>query len=219
MPSANNPAADPNAVFAAVGAHGGAYVLKCYGPSGGYWDASGAYQEITEDVGPGQVWVLSGYGLNWSGDPMTDVTDSAQQFGLIQLVFQDASGTPILNGTFDGPHLNPMTPVPVDTWISCSVTGTAPVGTAKVVAYAMHVGFGSGNQGSIFWDDLALNNLTSYVPTAKSFALNIVAGNQVCWPTTAGLSYQPQYTNSADRSCLDELGRRGCWRWQPQLRL
>lgn len=201
VPNPGNPAADTNAVF--VGAHGGSYVFQCYGPFGN-WDASGAFQVVTNGVSGGQTWVLSGFGLNWSGDPMTNITLLAQQFGLIQLVFKNASGTTL--ATIDGPHLNPTNPVPLDTWISCSVTGTTPAGTAQVWAYAMHVAFGTGNQGSIFWDDLSLVNASIPPPVVQTNAPSIVVGNQICWPTTAGLSYQVQYTNSTTGPVWTNLG-------------
>jgi hypothetical protein len=200
VPNPLNPAADTNAVFA--GAHGGSYSFQCYGPFGN-WDASGAYQVISNSVSSGQTWILSGYGYNWSGDPMTNTTVLAQQFGLIQLVFQNASGT-TLGTAIDGPHLTPDI-TPTNQWISCSVTGTAPVGTARVVAYAMHVAFGTGNVGSIFWDDLTLANQATPVQSNSFFAV-IAVGNQVCWPTTAGQSYQPQFTNSTTGPVWSNLG-------------
>jgi hypothetical protein len=133
---------------------------------------------------------------------MTNTTLLAQQFGVIQLIFQNASGGQ-LGPTLEGPHLTPTTPV--DTWISCSVTGTAPIGTAQVLVYAMHVAFGAGNQGSIFWDDLSLVNANVTIQT-NLYRATIAGGNQICWPTAAGLSYQPQYTNSVTGPVWTNLG-------------
>jgi len=200
VPNPLNPAADTNAIFA--GAHGGSYSFQCYGPYGG-WDASGAYQKITNGVSSGQTWILSGYGYNWSGDPMTNTTVLAQQFGLIQLVFKNASGG-TLGTAIDGPHFTPDI-TPVNQWVSCSVTGIAPVGTAQIFAYAMHVAFGTGNQGSIFWDDLSLVNPGAPVQT-NTLSAAIASGNQVCWPTVAGRSYQPQYTNTTTGVVWTNLG-------------
>jgi hypothetical protein len=182
--------------------NGSGYSLQCYGPWGG-WGASGAYQTVTNGVAAGQTWILSGYGLNWSGDPMSNTTVLAQGFAIIQLKFQNAAGADLWS--MDGPHLDPRSNnVPVDTWISCSVTGTAPAGTAKVLAYAMHVGFGA-NAGSIFWDDLTLVSTSVATPTNYCYA-TIAGGNQVCWPTTAGRSYQPQYSGSPSGPVWTNLG-------------
>jgi hypothetical protein len=134
---------------------------------------------------------------------MTNTTLLAQQFGLIQLVFQNSNGVTL--ATIDGPHYTP-TNIAVDVWTSSSVTGVTPIATAKVLAYAMHVGFGAGNQGSIFWDDLTLSNLSGVGVVTNNLFAAISGGNQVCWPSSAGLSYQPQYTNSATGPVWTNLG-------------
>lgn len=199
VPNPLNPAADTNAVFA--GAHSGSYSFQCYGPYGG-WDASGAYQVISNGVSSGQTWILNGFGYNWSGDPMTNTTVLAQGWGSIQILFQNASGGNI-GSAIEGPQLGPATPL--NTWISCSVTGIAPPGVARILVYALHVGFGTGNQGSIFWDALSLVNQAAPVQSNSFFAV-IAAGNQVCWSTIAGRSYQAQYTNSTTGAVWTNLG-------------
>lgn len=202
VPNPDNPAANQSATF--PGAHGGSYVFQCYGPFGN-WDASGAYQVVTNGVTSGQTWILNGFALNWSGDPMTNTTLLAQQFGQIQLVCQGASSNTIATFTSPESKLNPTSNVPVDTWISCSVTGTTPVGTTRILIYAMHVAFNSGNTGSIFWDDLSLVNTGASSQTNRFFQ-TIDGGNQVCWLSTAGRSYQPQYTNSVTGPVWTNLG-------------
>ena len=202
VPNPDNPAANQGASF--PGAHGGAYVFQCYGPFGN-WDASGAYQVVTNGVTSGQTWVLNGYGLNWSGDPMTNTTVLAQQWGQIQIVCQNSSSNTLATFSSPSAQLNPTSNVPMDTWISCTVTGTTPVGTTRVLVYPLHVAFNGGNTGSIFWDDLSLVNLGASTQT-NLFLVTIAGGNQVCWSTTAGRSYQPQYTNSVTGPVWTNLG-------------
>jgi hypothetical protein len=149
----------------------------------------------TSGVAVRQIWVLKGYGLNWSGDPLTNEDGFAtidQNFGLLQIEFLDAASNIIT--TVDGPHL--LADTPLDTWISCSVTGTAPFGTTQIRFLAAHVGK-QGALGSIFWDDLSITNIgLAPLPTRPPLEpAGIQAGVQVCWPTVVGTSYQPQYSD------------------------
>src|SRR2546422_845070 len=83
---------------------------------------------------------------SWSGDPMADFGAGVVGFGTLQVAFLDVSNNII--GSADSRHLDTNTVL--NTWISCSATGTAPAGTVQVRAYALHVGM-SGALGSIFW--------------------------------------------------------------------
>jgi hypothetical protein len=181
----------------ATTAHTGSFAARLFGPFSNFCcTASGLFQTITNSINQAvsnnQVWVFSGYGLNWSGDPLASFGADAN-FGLIQIQFLDAGGAPL--GTTDGPHLG--TDTPVDTWISCTVTATAPAGTAQVTFFVLHVGM-TGALGSIFWDDLSVTNIGVTPPPPPPPPLEpagIRAGVQVCWPTVVNTSYQPQYSD------------------------
>jgi len=182
----------------AVTAHSGGFSLRALGPFSNFCcTASGAYQvitnSITQAVSNNQIWVLSGYGLNWSGDPMASFGGGVVNFGEIQIQFLDAGGNFL--GTADGPQIS--TNAALNTWISCSVTGTAPAGTTQIGFYALHVGM-SGALGSVFWDDLSITNIGVALPPPPVPTLQpagIRAGRQVCWPTVVNSSYRPQYSD------------------------
>jgi len=183
-----------------VTAQTGTYALRAFGtfPTPPAAAGSGAYQLITSNAVPAvsnnTIWVMSGSLLNWSGDPLADIGIGSVSFGLIQIVFLDGNGTNLL--TIDGPHKDTNTVQ--NTWISCSVTGTAPAGTAQIQFFALHVG-NSGGVGSIFFDDLSSTNIGVAPPPppiiTNFFNTAIQAGNQVCWSTTTNVSYQPQFSD------------------------
>jgi hypothetical protein len=189
-------------------AHSGMYSLKDYGPNNANWDASGAYQVISNGVAPGQTWILSGWALNWSGDPMSNKTVISSQgwgFGEIQIAWQTSSGGTLTS--VDGQHLyafnSATNPTPEDTWISCVITATAPAGAGRNAAYAMRVGRSGFDGGSIFWDDLSITNLSTTIVTNHLYE-TITKGNQVCWTTDTNSSYQAQ--SSADNVNWANLG-------------
>ncbi len=190
-------------------AHNGQYSLRAFGPfQTACCQGSGAVQLFTSNtvaaVSNNTIWVVTGYGLNWSGDPMQDVGVGVAGFGLIQIAFYDGSnnviGTPV-----DGPHLDTNTAM--NTWISCAVTATAPAGVASVGAWALHVGM-AGAYGSIFWDDMTITNIgTAAAPPpimTNQFQAVIVQGNQICFPTISTASYLPQ--SSDDGSTWANIG-------------
>ncbi|HUJ09336.1 MAG TPA: hypothetical protein VL171_04860 [Verrucomicrobiae bacterium] len=186
---------------APITAHTGAFSARAFGP----FDATccgkaGLYQMITNTLSSpvtnNQIWVMSGYGLNWSGDPlnsMDPLVGDGGNFGLIQIEFFDPAGN-ALGDPVDGPHLGTNTTL--DTWISCSVTGVAPFGTSQIRFYVAHVGM-SGALGSIFWDDVSITNVGYVAPPTRPplEPAAIQAGVQVCWPTVVNTSYQPQYSD------------------------
>jgi len=128
----------------AVTALSGAWSMKVFGPFNPTLAESGAYQTISA-ASPGQTWQLSGFGLNWSGDAMTNTT----AYGMAQLIFLDAANN-ILQ-TNQSQHFDSTTPL--DEWQYFQVTGTAPAGTSAVQARVSHFGQ-AGIAGSIWWDDL-----------------------------------------------------------------
>ncbi|HTS19705.1 MAG TPA: hypothetical protein VMP11_19170 [Verrucomicrobiae bacterium] len=186
-------------------AHSGLYALKCYGPQADNPDGgpggSGAYQTITNAVYANQVWVLNGYGLTPSSDPMSDNTPLAFSYAQMLIAFYDSTGTNQLS-SLGGPELlannNPTNPTPADTWISCSVTAAAPAGAASLRVTVVHVG-DSLSSGSIYFDDLSVTNVFSPPPppppTTNQFNLAIKSGTEICWPTTTNVSYQPQFSD------------------------
>jgi hypothetical protein len=182
-------------------AHSGTYALRCFGPfQTGSAVGSGAYQIITSNqvaaISNDTIWVLNGYGLNWSGDYMQDTPLATVNYGQIQIVFAGTNGIAIA-GENGGPELGTNTAV--NTWISCSVTAQAPRGTAQIQIFALHVGQ-AGALGSIFWDDLSLTNIGVGAPppplVTNYYDAAIQSGNQICWPTVSTASYQPQYSDN-----------------------
>lgn len=185
-----------------VTARSGNYSLKCFGSS--TWDGEGAYQVITNGVAAGQSWVASGYGLIWSGDPLYNQDPFGPiPFGLLRMEFKNSSGATL--GGFNAPTIGTNN-TPLDTWKAVAVTNTTPIGTVRIDIYVMELGFGLFNQGSVFFDDISLVNLTGGPVQTNLLYATISGGNQVCWPSTAGLSYQPQYTNSATGPVWTNLG-------------
>ena len=177
----------------------GSYALRTFGPFSNFCcTASGAYQTISSNsvqaVSNNTIWVLSGSGLNWSGDPMQSIGPGVVNFGILQIQFFDAA-TNFL-GQIDSAQLG--TNLAVNVWTNISVTGIAPDGTTQIRAYALHVGM-SGALGSIFWDDLSLTNAGVAPPpppiVTNEFGVVIQTGNRLCWPTVVNTSYRPQYSD------------------------
>jgi hypothetical protein len=143
--------------LAYAGALDGTHVLQVYGPFNSNWDGSGAYQNIAASAG--QSWTLNGFALNPSGDAM-----QAGSFGLIQLVFKDAS----LNTLATFSSANFAAGAPTDVWTALSASGVAPANTAYASIYTLHLSSPSNAGGSIYFDEL------SAVPEPSSIALVLV---------------------------------------------
>lgn len=180
-----------------ITARSGGYSLRTFGPfPTTCCTGSGASQLISSNTVPAvsnnTKWVVSGYGLNWSGDPMTNHGIGIVRYGTLQVAFYDVTNT-LIGAAIDSGHLD--TGTVQNTWISCTVTGTAPEGTVSVGAWALHVGM-EGAYGSVFWDDITLTYIGTALPpppvVTNQFEAAIQTGNQVCWPTISTASYQPQ---------------------------
>jgi hypothetical protein len=187
--------------------YSGTYSLQCYGPSedngNGGLGGSFASQSISNGVLPGQTWILNGYGLTPSCDPMSDSLIGAASFACLQIAFYDSTGTNQVGSTTNSTALyaqndpNGSNAAPNDVWISCTVTSTAPVGAAVVTFVAIHVG-DSTSSGSIYWDGLTVTNTVAVPPPpviTNEFQLVIKSGSEICWPTTTNVSYQPQFSD------------------------
>jgi hypothetical protein len=122
----------------------GGWSLKMFGPFGGVLAEAGAYQNIA-GASAGQTWRFSGFGMNWSGDEMTNTT----AYGVAQLIFLDG-GNNVLQ-TSQSQHYDSTTPV--DQWQYFQITATAPAGTAAVQARVSHFGK-TTITGSVWWDQL-----------------------------------------------------------------
>jgi hypothetical protein len=170
-------------------AHSGAWSLKCFGST--TWDGEGAYQVISNGVSANQQWVLSGYGMNPSSDPLTNEAPlgGTQPFGDLILEFFNSTNSNA-NATLSTEVHVPAT-TPYDTWLSISTTGTAPAGTILIKVYAMELGFGAASVGSVFFDDINLVNLNAPIIT-NLYHETIIGGNQICWFTSTNANYQPQ---------------------------
>jgi hypothetical protein len=123
----------------------GAWSLKMFGPFNPTLSESGAYQNLSASAG--QTWGFSGFGLNWSGDTMTNTT----AYGMAQLIFLDATNNVLQ--TSQSQHYDSNTPL--DLWQYFQITATAPAGTAAVQTRVSHFGEG-GIAGSVWWDLLSL---------------------------------------------------------------
>lgn len=122
----------------------GANSMKVFGPFNPALGEAGAYQDIP-GASAGQTWKFSGFGLNWSGDQMTNTA----AYGMAQLIFLDAATNALQ--VVGSQHFDSTTPV--DQWQYFQVTGTAPAGTTAVRAKVSHFGK-AGIAGSVWWDDL-----------------------------------------------------------------
>ena len=135
---------------------GGAYSMKMYGPFNATLDASGVYQ-TTSGASAGQIWRLTGFALNWSGDPMTQVGG----YGVAQLIFLNAASNQLQ--VTESQHFDQTTQL--DAWQYFQVTATAPAGTTFVQTKLMHFGK-SGISGSVWWDSVS----TAWTPDTRSIA-------------------------------------------------
>lgn len=172
-----------NDTAAALTAHSGAYAMKTFGPFGTTPDASGAYQALSASAG--QNWRLTGYCLNWQGDPLKGpnsfIGGGESSYGAASLIFLDSTGgTGNVLLAVDGPHYGSQVPFPLNQWQSFEVDATAPAGTATVRAQVSHIGY-SANPGSVYWDDL---NLYPTTGTSNVIAAITQPAVQVSWPTT-----------------------------------
>jgi hypothetical protein len=182
----------------ATTARNGVASLRTFGPfPATCCTGSGAVQMISSNqnaaVSNNTVWVVSGYGLNWSGDPLADVgLAGTTGFGTLQVAFYDVTNALIGTAT-DSQHLDTNTVV--DVWTNVSASAIAPPGTVSVAAWALHVGM-SGALGSVFWDDITLTNAGTGAPpppiVTNQFQAVILKGNQVCFATSSNASYQAQ---------------------------
>jgi hypothetical protein len=191
--------------------HSGNWSLKCFGSTD--WGGEGADEIIyNPGVSPGQQWVLSGYGLTTSSDPLTNpVAGTTQPYGTIQLNFLlvmittnngvYTTNSAVLTGPFSPPN---FTGAITDEWQFGSVTATAPARANALQVYVMELGYGGFSSGSIFFDDLSVVNLNATIVTNywQEFIAN---GNQVCWVSDTNSTWQPQ--SSVNNSSWVNLGQ------------
>jgi hypothetical protein len=135
-----------NDTFSAVTALSGSQSMKIFGPFNPSPGTAGAFQDI-HGVSPGQTWLFSGFGLNWSSDPMTNTA----AYGVAQLIFLDSSSN--ILSTSESQHFDSNTPL--DQWQYFQLASTAPAGTVAVRAQVLHLG-SAGIAGSVWWDDLTV---------------------------------------------------------------
>ncbi len=128
----------PNPLVA--GPHSGTGALKEFGTFPG---VSGAFQTFASAAG--DIWSLTGFGLNASSDPM-----QPDNFGLLKISFQDAANNEILG--IESGHITVASPL--DQWQALSASGVAPAGTDHVNFFALFVQ-PNFNGGSAFFDDVS----------------------------------------------------------------
>lgn len=190
MTGTNCPA-DANNTCAPITAHSGTYSLKTFGPFGATFDASGAFQDFT-GVTVGQTWKLSGYALNWSGEPMA----GSNGWGVAQIQFLDATNG--LIQVAESARFGTDAPLPPDQWTAFQAVGTVPPGTVTMRIQVLHIGM-AGTSGSVWWDDITLSQrvgTTNVVPATTQ------TGVQISWPTVLAAGYQPQTTTNLSASTV-----------------
>jgi hypothetical protein len=146
----------------------GSFSLKCYGSQS--WDGEGAYQVISNGVSAGAAYVLSGYGLITSSDPLTNTSPSSPQpFGLMQIGFRNNSGSLVGASTSKSLYSSDG----LDVWLSGVVTAVAPATATQISVYVMELGFGATSSGSIYWDDISVANLNA-IPEPSTWSLLVL---------------------------------------------
>lgn len=135
-----------NDTSSAVTALSGSQSMKIFGPFNPSPGTAGAFQDI-HGASAGQTWLFSGFGLNWSGDPMTNTA----AYGVAQLIFLDSSSNVL--STSESQHFDSNTPL--DEWQYFQLASPAPAGTVAVRAQVLHLG-SAGIAGSVWWDDLTV---------------------------------------------------------------
>lgn len=174
-------------------AHSGTFSLKTYGPYGTNTDASGAHQEITTGFSDGQTWVLDGYMVNWSGDPMAGTNGWA--VGQLRFFSGGIAGTLLSSTNTIAYGATPITgtagvPMPEDVWQHFVAIATVPVGADTMQVQLIH--FGSvGNSGSTFFDDV---NLYQQTGVTNTIAATSQPGVQLAWPASVSAITQVQTT-------------------------
>jgi hypothetical protein len=194
-PTPDNWAVFNGAVQSSNVAHSGTFSLKTYGPYGlTNFDASGAHQEFTSGFSAGQTWVLDGYLLNWSGDPMA----GSNGWAIAQLRFFQGgiAGTNLFSTNTISYGATPTSAVPAgvsmpeDVWQHFVAIATVPVGADTIQVQLLHVGE-AGNSGSTFFDDV---NLYPQTGTVNTNAATSQPGVQLAWPASVSAITQVQTT-------------------------
>ena len=163
---------------------GGTQSLKMFGPFTGTGAAAGASQNVPGTAGT--TYQLDAWVMNWTGDPFGNL-------GILQLNFLDAGGGALAGGV--EVTVDPFGTADVDLsviqdgaeisdWTQLSLSAVAPAGTAEVQAFLLHIQTGDPccTGGSLFWDDVSLNEPAAPVSGADisayatlSFGINTTA--------------------------------------------
>jgi hypothetical protein len=120
----------------------------------------------TFPASPGEEFNMSGWMLTEAALP------AGPSFGLLKIVFKDASGTdlepasisigqqgPAANpGVESLPFLNDLSPV--NTWVFSEAQGVAPANTTQVVFLALNVDF-AGGENPMWFDNIQGSNVTT----------------------------------------------------------
>lgn len=150
--------------------HSGTSALKVYGNWQWAWNAAGAFQ--TAPTQPGDTWDLTGYGLNYSVDPLV-----GQNFGLLKIVWFDASNSALQplpgpgalfgdNPGIESAFINSSTPT--DEWQFLSASGVAPPNAASVQFLVLFLQ-PNWESGAAWFDDISAT--VTPIPEPSSLAL------------------------------------------------
>lgn len=139
-------------ILGSVGAASGDHAFKMFGGC-----CSGIYQEFPS--APGDMWEGSVEMLNFSGDALAN-----GQVGAVNIEWIDAAGTQL--SFVSGETITASTAQ--DSWITRSVSGTAPAGTAMARLTLITGDFLAGGPGGApFYDDASFQ----MVPEPGSISL------------------------------------------------
>ena len=182
---------DANNTCTNLTVHSGAYSLKTYGPYSANYDASGAFQDIT-GVTVGDTWKVSGYALNWSGDPLV----GSNGWGMGQIQFLDST-----NGIIQVTSPHTLAPIPRCRWISGPPFrrwGRCPWALSRcgfrfsMLGYLAQVA-ASGSM-TLLYLNVQGRQISSGPPASP--------GIQLSWPTTLAANYQVQTTTNLSPSAF-----------------
>jgi hypothetical protein len=159
-----------NAWQSSANARTGGYSLQLYGNWQWAWNAAGAFQ--SQPTVPGDTWDFTGYGLNYSADPLL-----GQNFGLLKIVWFDSGNNALqplpgqgalfgANPGIESAFINSSTPT--DQWHFLSASGVAPEGAASVQLLVLFLQ-PNFESGAAWFDDISA--VLTPIPEPSSMAL------------------------------------------------
>jgi hypothetical protein len=140
-------------------AHTGTQSLKVFGP---FFQFGGAGTTQAQPAVPGVSYTASGFIFSPSNDAI-----NGTNFAVVKVEFLDLSNNVI--GAAESPQFNLSSGL--DTWVSRSATGVAPLGTVNAQIVLVHVQLNNPvSGGAVFFDDTDLAITPIPEPTGVAVA-------------------------------------------------